>query len=215
VAAPLAALARFLGRVHRGTRNDPDLIDRFANVAMQRLHGDHIFSLPFLPNDFPLSTQIAERALRLRADGALRAHAERAYARYLTPTGALIHGDVQAGNILLPADGPKLLDAEISHVGDPAFDIGMLLAHVLIPAAAAGRASDAKPVVKSSWQAYAEAHGAAGLPDLTDALGYAGLELLRRTIGAARVAAVADDRAGLRVIDAGLALLRDGSLAGL
>ena len=212
VSAPLAALASFLGRVHSGTRGEAGLAAAFANEPMQRLHGDHIFALPYQPNDFPLPPRTGERAVQLRADSALCAAAARAYARYLTPSGALVHGDVQAGNILLPCGGVTLLDAEIAHVGDPAFDIGMLLAHALLPAAAAGRAASAGPLLAHCWQAYAGAHGAAGLPDQADALRYAGLELLRRTIGAARVAAVADDAAGLRVIDAGLALVREGSL---
>ena len=91
----------------------------------------------------------------------------------------------------------------------------MLLAHALIPAAAAGRAASARPLLERCWRAYAEAHGGAGLPALAGALRYAGLELLRRTVGAARVAAVADDAAGLRVIELGVALVRDGSLASL
>jgi 5-methylthioribose kinase len=213
--APLTRLAAFLGRVHRGTRDDASLVPRFANAAMQRLHGDHIFALPFAPNDFALPPRTAERAAALRADDALRAAAASAYARYLEPRGALVHGDVQAGNILLPAGTVKLLDAEIAHVGDPAFDLGMLLAHRLLPAAAAGRSREAAPDLAACWDAYGAAHGERGLPTLADALRYAGLELLRRTIGAARVAAVASDAAGLGVIDAGLALARSPSLGSL
>jgi 5-methylthioribose kinase len=215
VRGALTRLAAFLGRVHRGTRGDAGLAARFANTAMQRLHGDHIFALPFGPNDFALPPRTAERAAALRGDDALREAAANAYARYLEPRGALVHGDVQAGNILLPAGAVKLLDAEIAHVGDPAFDLGMLLAHRLLPAAAAGRSREAAPDLAACWDAYRAAHGEAGLAALADALRYAGLELLRRTIGAARVAAVASDEAGLRVIDAGLALVRAPSLDGL
>jgi 5-methylthioribose kinase len=219
VRGALVRLAAFLGRVHRGTRGDASLVPRFANAAMQRLHGDHIFALPFAPNDFALSPRTAERAAELRGDAALREAAASAYARYLEPRGALVHGDVQAGNVLLPAGnvlapagGVKLLDAEIAHVGDPAFDLGMLLAHRLLPAAAAGRSREAAADLAACWDAYRAAHGEPGLPTLESALRYAGLELLRRTIGAARVAAVASDEAGLRAIDAGLALLRAASL---
>jgi 5-methylthioribose kinase len=171
--------------------------------------------LPFAENDFKLPPRTAERAAGLRRDTALCEAAERAYARYLTPEGALVHADVQAGNILLHEQGPKLLDAEIAHVGDPAFDLGTLLAHLLIPAAADGRRAQALPALEACWLAYRRAHGQPGLPALAGALRYAGLELLRRTVGAARVAAVADDEAGLRVIDAGLALVRTPSLASL
>jgi len=208
----LLRLAAFLGRVHRGTHGDARLPSRFANAAMQRLHGDHIFVLPFAENDFALPPRTAARAAALREDAALRDAAARAYARYLEPRGALVHGDVQAGNILLPDGGVKLLDAEIAHVGDPAFDVGMLLAHRLLPAAAAGRASEAAPVLAACFSAYREAHGERALAPLADALRYAGLELLRRTIGAARAPAVAGDEGGLRVIDAGLALVRRPSL---
>jgi 5-methylthioribose kinase len=211
----LTVLAAFLGHVHRETGGDAGLAQRFSNEPMQRLHGDHIFALPYQANDFALPPRTAARAATLRGDGALCARAERAYQRYLTPIGALIHGDVQAGNILLPEGGVKLLDAEIAHVGDPAFDIGMLLAHALLPATAAGRAASVRGTVSRCWQVYAAAHGAPALPELTQVLSYAGLELLRRTIGAARVAAVADDEAGLRVIEVGIELVRTGSLAGL
>jgi len=210
-----ARLASFLGRVHRATRDDASLVPRFANQAMQRLHGDHIFVLPFAENDFALPPRTAERAAALWRDAALGEAAARAYARYLTPEGALVHADVQAGNVLLPATGVKLLDAEIAHVGDPAFDVGTLLAHLLIAAAAAGRRAEARAAIGACWQAYAAAHGERGLASLTDALRYAGLELLRRTVGAARVAAVASDEAGLRVIDAGVALVGSGSLEAL
>jgi 5-methylthioribose kinase len=97
-------------------------------------------------------------------------------------------------------------------VGDPAFDIGMLLAHMLLPAAAAGRADAATPALRRCFDAYAAAHGD-GAPALAEALVYTGLELLRRTVGAARVAAVSDDEAGLRVIASGAALVRTGNLA--
>jgi S-methyl-5-thioribose kinase len=215
VTAALLSLARFLGRVHRATRGDGSLAADFANGAMQRLHGDHIFALPYQPNDFALPPRTAERAARLREDAELRAAAAHAYTRYLEPAGALVHGDVQAGNVLLPPGAVKLLDAEIAHLGDPAFDAGLLLAHALLPSAAAGRAAAARPVLEACWRAYAEAHGADGLAALEDALRYAGLELLRRTIGAARVAAVASDDAGLRVVDVGARLVRSPSLAAL
>jgi 5-methylthioribose kinase len=213
--AALVTLACFLGRVHRGTRGDASLVPRFKNATMQRLHGDHIFALPFAPNDFTLPPRTAERAAALREDAALREAAAAAYARYLEPEGALVHGDVQAGNVLLPDGGVKLLDAEIAHVGDPAFDLGMLLAHRLLPDAAAGRPGAAARTLAACWDAYRQTHGVEGAPALADALRYAGFELLRRTLGAARVPAVASDEAGLHTVAAGLALVRSPSFAAL
>lgn len=198
------ALAAFLGAVHAGTGRDEGaaLAARFRNGEMRALHGEHIFALPLRPNDFPLSEALRQRARALAARDDLVAAADAAFARYRTPRGALVHADAQPGNVLLAPAGPKLLDAEIAHVGDPAFDVGILLGHLALPAVARGEAWAARPSVAAAWQAYADAHGAAGLPSFADAARYAGLELLRRTVGAARVPTVERDAAGLAVLDA-------------
>jgi 5-methylthioribose kinase len=205
VTAAACQIAAFLGRVHRATTGDPSLHPRFRNEDMQRLHGDHIFALPYQDNDFELPPETAARAAELRRDPALVAVAQRAHQRYLTPQGALLHADVQPANVLLCEPGPKLLDAEIAHVGDPAFDVGMLLAHLALPAAARGEAEPGAAAWSAAWRAYCAAHGP-GHPGHEATCRYAGLELLRRTVGAARVPAVACDEAGLRVIALGRAL---------
>ena len=208
VCSAAGVLGRFLGRVHAGTRS-PELAARFANDEMRRLHGDHIFLLPYRTNEFPLSPSLRCRARELQADARLVARIDAAHSRYLEPRGSLVHGDVQAANVLLAPDGPKLLDAEIAHVGDPAFDVGQLVAHLLLPAAARGETARARAGVEAAWTAYAEGFGSSGHPAFADAAVYAGIELLRRTLGAARVAAVAADGAGLAVVAEGLRLLRD------
>lgn len=213
VSDPAAALARFLGRLHAGC-TDAALCERFANDAMQRLHGDHIFRLPYRENEFALRPAVAERAREVRADAALVATIDAAYARYLEPKGALVHGDVQPANVLLAPAGPKLLDAEIAHVGDPAFDVGQLLGHLLLPAAARGEPATALPALRATWAAYAAGGGDASPAALDAAARYAGIELLRRTLGAARVPAVASDAASLAVVDSGLALVREGLALG-
>jgi 5-methylthioribose kinase len=208
-ATPAAeALGAFLGRVHHGTWRDPGLAARFANHAMQRLHGEHIFVLPLAANDFPLPPRLRERAVALAADAELRRIAAACYARYLTPEGSLLHGDVQAGNVLLAERGPVLLDAEIAHVGDPAFDVGTLLAHLALPAIARGEPRRAAPAANAAWRAWSDAFAEDARPPFASAARYAGLEMLRRTIGAARVAPVEEDEAGLRVLDAAVGWIR-------
>ena len=203
VTEPARAVGSFLGAVHAATR-DPDLAERFANEGMQRLHGDHIFHLPYRENDFPLSPALRDRARAIWRDGPLVARIDAAYRRYLEPVGALVHADVQPTNVLLPPGRSVLLDAEIAHVGDPAFDIGTWMAHLQLPAIARGRPETGAPAMRTAWRAYCEAHGAAELPAFRDASIYAGIELLRRTLGAARPEAVERDEAALAVIDAGL-----------
>lgn len=202
-------LAAFLGRVHHGTRERPGLAERFRNEAMRRLHGDHIFVLPLRENDFALPPRTRERAEALWADRELVAIADAAYARYLEPRGALVHGDVQAGNVLLPAGRPKLLDAEIAHVGDPAFDLGMWVAHLMLPAAARGEPGRAREAIAAADAAYRVRLGGALEVPFAEAARHAGMEMLRRTIGAARVACVEAPEAGLAVLGQAVAWLRE------
>lgn len=44
---------------------------------------------------------------------------------------ALVHGDYSPKNVLIHADGLTILDFEVIHFGDPAFDIGFSLTHFL------------------------------------------------------------------------------------
>lgn len=204
----LLTLASFLGRVHAQTWDLADLVARFRNQDIQGLHGAHIFELPYEGEGFPVPAGVEERAARIRADEALAALAKRARERYAEPRGALVHGDVQPGNVLLRDGRPVLLDAEIAHVGDPAFDVGTLLAHVWLARLVAPRSASASRQASAIWAAYVQALGAAG-PILFASVGrYAGLEMMRRTIGAARVAAVATAEASLRAIEIAEQLVR-------
>jgi 5-methylthioribose kinase len=172
---------------------------------MRRLHGDHIFALPFRPNDFSLSEVVRRRAREIWDDTSLRSIADSAYERYLESHIALVHADVQSSNILLTANGPTLLDAEIAHVGDPAFDVGTLIAHVLLAGIAAGHRDQARDSVRAVWRAYRNEARCA----FEDVARYAGIEMLRRTIGAARVAAVASGDTALKVLDYACDLIHD------
>jgi 5-methylthioribose kinase len=189
VAPAAAALGRFLAAVHSATTS-PELVAEFPDHDMQRLHGAHIFELPLRENDFPLEPAVRAEAERLRRDAELLARADALHARYLEPRGALVHGDAQAGNVLLPegpGGTPKLLDAEIAHVGDPAFDVGILLAHLQIPALCRGDEATARALATTAWRAYGERLDETISVDPDQVTRYAGIEVLRRTIGAARM----------------------------
>ncbi len=205
VTAAAAALGSFLGAVHAATR-DAALTERFSNEEMRKLHGDHIFQLPYRSNDFPLSPALRERAIAIQRDTALLRTIDAAYARYLESADALVHADVQPANVLLTDRGPRLLDAEIAHVGDPAFDLGQLVGHLWLPAVARADTGSARSAIRAAWSAYADAFGNEGLASFGDVTRYAGIELLRRTIGAARVAAVEQDDAAYAVLSEGIRL---------
>ena len=195
----LEGVARLLARVHDATAG-AELVERFANHQMRRLHGDHIFLLPFRANDFDLDPTVAERARAMWGNEDLVRRTDHWYERYLEPRGRLVHGDVQSSNILIADRGPVLLDAEIAHVGDPAFDLGTLVAHVYLPAVAASELARARATARRLLAAYRDERPAApALGEHVEA--YAAIEMMRRTVGAARVAAMNEVEAALSCLD--------------
>ncbi|TML88493.1 MAG: aminoglycoside phosphotransferase family protein [Actinobacteria bacterium] len=71
---------------------------------------------------------------------------------------ALTHGDFSPKNVLVYQGRPKLLDYEVAHIGDPAFDLGFSLAHLLSKARHLPRVrNELLASVDLYWTAYREA----------------------------------------------------------
>ena len=71
---------------------------------------------------------------------------------------ALVHGDFSPKNVLIQGDRLVILDFEVIHFGDPAFDIGFSLAHFLskahhLPA----RRTDFLDMASAYWRSYSQA----------------------------------------------------------
>jgi aminoglycoside phosphotransferase (APT) family kinase protein len=113
-----------------------------------------------------------------------------------------VHGDVQAGNVLVQGERPRLLDAEIAHVGDPAFDLGQAFAHVHVHRVRARDASACEACEKALVDGYAPER-----PVLARARRYAGIEILRRAIGAARLVLLGTTARAERALELGTSLL--------
>ena len=127
----LATLLEFAGKLHR--LRPPDFP---ANTALRRLNHAHIFDLPLRPdNGFPLEAihpGLAEVAQPYQNDKQLRRVATALGQRYLAAGERLIHGDYYPGSFLNADGGLYVIDAEFAHLGCPEFDIGVLMAHLLM-----------------------------------------------------------------------------------
>jgi 5-methylthioribose kinase len=204
----LDALGAYLGGVHAATREAASrLAAQFANDEMRRLHGEHIFALPYEPDAFPLEPAVRKAADRRLARPGVREAISELRARYYAEASALVHGDPQPGNVMLQRGKPRLIDAEIAHVGDPAFDLGTALAHLLI-CAAGGPMEDSSRWSRGAErlvEGYRRSGGRA--EDVALARRYAGVEILRRTIGAARLPRVAGPAAAEAALEIGVELL--------
>jgi 5-methylthioribose kinase len=101
-----------LGTVHSRAAAQPELRRIFADTSFfesLRLEPYYLYSADQVP-------EAADFLRRLVAD---------TRARPIT----LVHGDYSPKNVLLHDDRLVLLDYEVAHFGDPAFDLGFSLAH--------------------------------------------------------------------------------------
>jgi 5-methylthioribose kinase len=184
VPAELPALAAWLGTLHATPIDVADRVDRaiFKNAAMRALNHAHIFEIPFDPNNGldlnAITPGLDDEAKRLQSDRSTRPRIAALGTRYLangSPGDVLLHGDYYPGSWLRHTDGIKIIDPEFAFIGPPEFDIGVLLAHMML--AGVGRA-EVEQIVAAAYQTRFDA---------ALARGFAGVEIMRRLLGVAQL----------------------------
>jgi tRNA A-37 threonylcarbamoyl transferase component Bud32 len=134
------ACGRLLGRLHRYG---------WKNAIVQQTLSDTTFFQELRVN--PYYRRIAEVHPELEAEielliGTLPNHAF-----------TLVHGDFSPKNVLIGGSELMLVDFEVGHYGDPAFDTGFFLSHLILKAIwAAELRGDYTPLVEQFWHAYRE-----------------------------------------------------------
>lgn len=181
--ATLIALMDYLLALHRGFRQ-PGCGFVIDNPAMRALNAEHIFRLPFTANagfDLDAITPgLAALAASCREDSPLQARIEALQHRYLASGDTLLHGDFFPGSVLRTASGIKVIDPEFCFFGDAEFDVGVLLAHLML-------AGQPPLLIEQGLAHYLE--GIAGAVPFSRARcwQYAGIEILRRLLGLAQL----------------------------
>jgi len=166
----LSALRAYLTRLHR---LGAGLQLPAVTQEMKQLNHAHIFHLPFqaeapraldevVPGLEALRVEVLQQPGLVDAIAAWGAY-------YLEAGDTLLHGDFYPGSWIQTDDGLKVLDAEFAHLGDPAFDHGVLVAHLALIAPNDPRLD---PLRKAS-------------PEGTSS--FAGIEILRRLFGVAQL----------------------------
>ena len=139
-----AQFGQLLGAIHRGShlrsRELAPLFEERSFFESLRLEPYYLYSAAQRPAAAPFL-----HALAAETRGARQ---------------ALVHGDYSPKNILIHGARLILLDHEVIHWGDPAFDLGFSLAHFLSKAhhLAARRAASAAAAAVY-WRAYCDALG--------------------------------------------------------
>lgn len=115
--AVAAACGGLLGRLHAGTWRDADVARQLDDLAIfDELRLD------------PYYREVGRR----HADA--RPALDALVAEVLAHRRTLVHGDFSPKNLLVYPGGLMLLDFEVGHYGDPAFDLGFFLTHLALKA---------------------------------------------------------------------------------
>jgi 5-methylthioribose kinase len=161
-----ATVGGVLGAWHRRTWDAAGVAERFGDLtAFEQLRVD-----PYYRTVQRRRPEVAE-AIGARIQ------------RMAETRRCLVHGDFSPKNVLL-ADASDLwvVDAEVAHYGDPAFDTGFLLTHLLLKSIhrPAGRTAYER-CAQAFWTAYDEAPG--GHAPLDDTIGHLAALVLSRVHG--------------------------------
>lgn len=194
-------------------------VQAFINPDLCKITEDLIFDDPYTDspnNNFEASIQDAAEALR--SDTELHLEVARLRHGFLTRTQALLHGDLHTGSIFVTKESTKVIDPEFAYYGPMGFDIGAVLANLLLNFAGqvgwSENEADRKQyrtyltdTVKQVWTVFEKEFrslwnerlvdrisGTPGFQDLyveqvlRDTFGYAGCKMVRRVVGLSHVA---------------------------
>ncbi|MGG5253588.1 S-methyl-5-thioribose kinase [Neobacillus sp. SM06] len=186
-----------------------NLVKQFFNPELCNITEDLVFTDPFFDidtNDF--EPELRTDVEKLWNDQELKLEAAKFKHKFLTEADALLHGDLHTGSLFASTTETKIIDPEFAVVGPFGFDLGQFIANLLLNAI--GR-EDSQAVlfkhINRTWTVFEttfrklwESEGkdpytkVNGYVDVVlnnlfeDALGFAGCEIIRRTIGLAHVA---------------------------
>ena len=200
-------IGRFMGTVHSRTyveNLDSTTVQhyrqQFANTTMQSITADYVFTFPYTEHETNFWTPGLEPDVqRLKADTDFLRQAAYLKQIFLTAQQAVTHGDLHTGSVLVQNNTAKVIDAEFAFYGPVGFDLGLYWANHLLSYFSHQDTLDVqsalKTVIAKTWHTYTLEFRTvdATLKEQTlqqifhEAVGFAGLEMLRRLIGAAHV----------------------------
>ncbi|MFD1008246.1 S-methyl-5-thioribose kinase [Oceanisphaera ostreae] len=183
---------------------------QFANPELMAISEAVYFVDPFCDHERNnVAPDIRSNAEQLWADSALKVRVARLKHDFRCNGQALLHGDLHTGSVMVAAGQLKVIDAEFGGYGPMGFDVGVMIANLLLNFCSQStvpqqllRIKDVQVLwrsYKTQFFQYASQTADAALTEpeyigallrqvWQDALGYAGCEMIRRTIGVAHVA---------------------------
>jgi 5-methylthioribose kinase len=177
--SPFHVLSRWLGALHNASF-PAALRPALANRDMRALNHAHLFVIPLADgNGLPLddfTPGLQAEADRLKANAPYVAAIHALGDQYLADGPTLLHGDYYPGSWVHTPQGPRVIDPEFCFFGPAEYDVGIMLAHLLLAGYDASFIPDALAP-----------YGRPAGFDATLAHRFAGMEIMRRIIGVAQL----------------------------
>jgi len=195
------------------------LVQAYVNPDLCKITEDLIFDHPYYDADTNnIADAIRDAAEAIWRDEALHLEVALLREKFLTHAQALLHGDLHTGSIFVTPESTKVIDPEFAYYGPIGFDIGAVIANLLLnyaaqehwsadEAARRDRRAELLGMVRDVWTLFErkfrrlwDEHGvdrvarSPGYQDdymrrlLQDAVGFAGAKTVRRVYGLAHVA---------------------------
>lgn len=192
---------------------------RFVNPDQCKITEDLIFDEPYrIAHNNNYDAAIEDEAEALRTDEELHLEIALLRAKFLTQGQALLHGDLHTGSIFVTPESTKVIDPEFAFYGPMGFDIGAVLANLLLHyvslsgriqnmSSRQDREAELLQMVQDVWTEFETRFRALWVSDLVDPMaktpgyqhlyvqqlfrdtvGFAGAKMVRRIVGLAHVA---------------------------
>jgi 5-methylthioribose kinase len=184
-------------------------VQQFINPELCKITEDLIFTDPFLDaetNEFESDLRPVVEALW--QDEELKFHVNVLKRSFLTEAESLLHGDLHTGSVFADDSETKVIDPEFAFYGPAGFDIGQVFANLLFQVIVNVPKRELFIThIETVWNVFEEQYSQlwntenkeplAKTPSFLrfqlakffeDTIGFAGCELIRRTIGLAHVA---------------------------
>jgi len=103
------------------------------NSELCKLTEDFVFTAPFMEHETNAELpELSDEAQRISEDVELKTKILHLKYKFMNQSDALLHGDLHTGSIMLSRDETYVIDSEFAFVGPMGFDIGALIANLVM-----------------------------------------------------------------------------------
>ncbi len=109
------------------------MCDYVGNDELCKITEDFVFTTAYMPHETnPENTALRDEFANICRDDAFKLNVLLLKNKFMNQTDALIHGDLHTGSIMINHNETFVIDSEFSFFGPMGFDVGALIANLLL-----------------------------------------------------------------------------------